>query len=400
MKVVFVSPRYGTEIVGGAEHAARMLAENLAVATDWEVSAYSSCALASDTWANAYAPGVVEINGVSVHRFPVTGPRSPQFLQTSEAVHRNVSVAPLVLQEQWIDEQGPLVPDLLEALRMCDADIAVFYPYLYYPTVRGMFAVAPQAKVVMHPAAHDETPIRMPIFRDVFDRADGLVFQTGGEQQLVESLFPVAGTAQLQLGLGIEPQTGDEAGFRAAFGLGNAPYVLCLGRVDAGKGSHLLVRFFEAWKASLSADSPLRETRLVLVGPIVDESLGKAHGEGVLLTGPLSDALKWGAISGASVLVNPSPFEAFSLVLLEAWSCGVPVMVNARCIATREHVERSGGGFIFDGYASFVVGLERLLGDADVASGLGAAGASYVSQNYLWPRLIARYRAWLERLVG
>ena len=30
MKVAYVTPRYGTEVVGGAEHAARMLAERLA----------------------------------------------------------------------------------------------------------------------------------------------------------------------------------------------------------------------------------------------------------------------------------------------------------------------------------------------------------------------------------
>ena len=44
------------------------------------------------------------------------------------------------------------------------------------------------------------------------------------------------------------------------------------------------------------------------------------------------------------VMVNPSAYESFSLVLLEAWTLGIPVLVNASCAATMEHCRASGGG--------------------------------------------------------
>ncbi len=46
MKIAFVTPRYGEEVIGGAEHGARMLAERLAAMPDWTVEALSTCARA------------------------------------------------------------------------------------------------------------------------------------------------------------------------------------------------------------------------------------------------------------------------------------------------------------------------------------------------------------------
>ena len=52
MKLAFVTPRYGTEVIGGAETAARMLAERLCVRPGWEVEVLTSCALDHLTWEN------------------------------------------------------------------------------------------------------------------------------------------------------------------------------------------------------------------------------------------------------------------------------------------------------------------------------------------------------------
>ena len=64
MKVAFVTPRYGPQVMGGAETAARQLAEHLVAETDWEAEAYSTCALDPHTWADELEPGDSEINGV------------------------------------------------------------------------------------------------------------------------------------------------------------------------------------------------------------------------------------------------------------------------------------------------------------------------------------------------
>ena len=388
LKVTFVTPRYATEVVGGAEYAARMLAERLVSQLGYDVSVFTSCALDMNTWANELPAGKQDVNGVTVERFPTTQPRDANFLHTSMRVHSRPALAQRALQEQWIDEQGPLAPGILDALSASDADVVVFYPYLYYPTVRGIPLVADRA--VLHPAAHDEASIRMSIFAEVFGMASGLVFQTDAERRLTESLFPIAHHPQLLLGLGVDPQDGDEPGFRDAFDVGDRPYVLCVGRVDAGKGTTLLARYFTEYKRR--NPGPLA---LVLAGAVKDEV---PKSQDVIVTGLISDEHKWGALRGSQLLISPSPFEAFSLALVEGWAAGKPVMVNASCIATREHVERSQGGLWFDSYATFESALDKLLDDA-LAKQFAASGKSYVDERFRWPVLIDRYGKFLTRVA-
>src|ERR1019366_4375047 len=105
-------------------------------------------------------------------------------------------------------------------------------------------------------------------------------------------------------------------------------------------------------------------------------------------------------LSGAAVMVNPSAYESFSLVLLEAWSLEVPVLVNASCAATMEHCGRSGGGLWFDSYRSFEVIVERLASDDGLRHRLGRAGRQYTERYYRWPSIIDRYPGFLTGVVA
>jgi glycosyltransferase involved in cell wall biosynthesis len=388
VKVAYVTPRYGSEVLGGAEYAARMLAERLVSQLGWQVEVFTSCAIDSATWEPWYEPTTADVNGVQVHRF-ANEPRHPKFQRLSDRLLPRPQLATVEDTELWIDRQGPKSPDLLDALAQSDADVIAFYPYLYYPTVRGLPLVRERA--VLHPAAHDEAPLRLPLFAQLFSQTRGFVFQTDGERRLVEQLFHVADTPQLSLGLGVDPQTGDPKGFRTEFGLDDTPFALCLGRVDSGKGSTLLATYFAEYKRRFPG--PLK---LVFAGPIVDEL--DMHDD-IIVTGPISDEHKWGALGETEVLISPSAFEAFSLVLIEAWSVETPVLVNGSCIATREHVERSSGGLWFDGYLSFEAALSRMLDDAQLASAMATNGNRYVDARFRWPVLIERYGAFLERMA-
>ena len=105
----------------------------------------------------------------------------------------------------------------------------------------------------------------------------------------------------------------------------------------------------------------------------------------------MSEADKWDILADAQVMVTPSAYESFSLVVLEAWTLGVPVLVNGACAATMEHCQRSGGGLWFDSYRSFEATVDRLTGDAGLRAALGEAGRRYTARNYLWPSIIDRY---------
>ena len=386
MKLSYVVPRYGAAVIGGAEYAARMLAERLVSLAGWDVEVLTTCALDARTWADELTAGSTVEAGVTVHRFPVTGTRHPRFDALSPGVLHRPEAAAGAAERAWIERQGPVSPGLLDAVASTDADLVAFYPYLYHPTVAGVALAAGRA--VMHPAAHDEAPLRLPLFAGVFAGVEGLVFQTDGERELVEGLFPIAHKRRIVLGLGVEPGTGDPVAAEAALGLGDRPYLLCLGRVDDGKGVRTLTSFFAAYKER--HPGPLA---LALVGPVVDRP--PPHDD-IVVTGPVDDATKWGVLRGALGLVHPGGYEAFSLVLVEAWSAGIPVVVNARCAATREHVERSAGGVAFDSYARFEVVIERLAGDAALRHRLAGAGGDYVRERFLWPALISRYTAFLE----
>ena len=382
MRVAYVVPRYGLEVLGGAEYGARMLAERLVSQLGYQVEVITTCALDAGTWRDEYPPGTVDINGVTVHRFASKAGRDPGFEPFSRTVLARPEAADQATCERWIELQGPVNPDAVAAAADSDADLVVFYPYLYYPTVHGVPAVGPRA--VMHPAAHDEPPLRLPIFRDVFARTQAFVFQTYGERRLAESLFPVADRAHIVMGLGVEEGTGTPPDF----GLGDRPYLLCLGRVDDGKGAGMLARYFAEYKAR--RPGPLA---LVFAGPVVNRP--PDHPD-VVVAGAVDEDVKWGALRGCTALVNPSYFEAFSIVLMEGWTAGVPVLVNGHCLATREHCERSGGGLWFEGYAEFEAAVDRLTGDGEVRRALAETGAAYVEVNFRWPGIIDRYRVFLE----
>jgi glycosyltransferase involved in cell wall biosynthesis len=390
VRIAFVVPRYGPAIIGGAETAARLLAEHLVALRGWQVDVLTTGAKDFVTWDDVYPEGEEDIAGVRVVRFRSAAGRDPSFHPLSAALLADPGVVSTADAERWLELQGPVTPELADAAADWDADAVVFYPYLYYPTVRVIGRV--NAPTILHPAAHDEPALRLPIFPRVFAAADALVFQTEAERRLVEQTFPVATHHQLLVGLGVDDpdsRTGPDHGRRRT---GAAPVLVCLGRVDGHKGTTLLAEYFARYKER--HPGPLR---LVLAGPVVDAP--PTHPD-VDLLGPVSEEEKWMLLSEARALVSPSPWEAFSLVVAEAWSARTPVLVNAGCAATVEHCRRSGGGVTFAGYGEFEVAVDRLVGDPDFGEALGRRGRAYVDARFRWPHVVARYAAFVESVVA
>ena len=386
-------PRYGPDIIGGAETAARLLAEHLAARPGWEVEVLTSCAEDFVTWEDVYPPGESVIGGVRVVRFASTAGRDPSFHPLSAALLADPAAASLADAERWLDLQGPVTEALAEAAATWPADAVIFYPYLYYPTVRVIDRVA--APTILHPAAHDEPALGLPIFPRVFAAADALVFQTAAERDLVQGRFPVATAHQLLLGLGVDDPDGRSAPSRpegAPSPREGAPYLLCLGRVDGHKGTTMLAGFFRRYKER--RPGPLR---LVLAGPVVEPP--PAHPD-IDVLGPVDDDAKWDLLGGALALVSPSPWEAFSLVVCEAWSARTPVLVNAGCGATVEHCRRSGGGIPFDGYGTFEAAVDLLRTRPGLGAELGRRGRAYVDGRYRWEVVVDRYAAFVEAVVA
>jgi glycosyltransferase involved in cell wall biosynthesis len=387
-EVAFVVQRYGPDVTGGSEALAREVAERL-VPTH-RVTVFTTCARDYVTWRNELPEGREEHRGVLVRRFPVEEERDlDAFNAFSETLYdRPHSDAE---ELEWLRRQGPQVPGLVEALRG-EADrftAVVFFTYLYYPTYWGLRAAPDRAILV--PTAHDEPPLRFELYREVFARPRALAFLTPAEERLVRGRFDLGEAPALVAGMGVEvPESADVAGFRARHRL-ERPWILYAGRIDAGKGCAEMLAFYERYRQAVG-DAP----DLVLIGRLALLDVGQP---GVRYLGYLSEEDKAAAMAGARLVLCPSPYESFSIVLLEAMALGVPGLVNAHSEVLKEHCLRSNAGLFYEDIDEFVETLDLLVRESSLRDALGANGRSYVRAHYRWDVVLDRWRSLLDRMA-
>jgi glycosyltransferase involved in cell wall biosynthesis len=139
------------------------------------------------------------------------------------------------------------------------------------------------------------------------------------------------------------------------------------------------------------------DLKLVLMGKAVIPV--PAHPDIVPL-GFVPEAVKFDGMAAATALVIPSRYESLSLVSLEAWRVGTPVLANGQCAVLREHCLQSRGGLCYNSRFEFAAALRRLLKDPDLGRQLGRQGAAYVAQHYDWAKIEAQYLEIVERLAG
>ena len=93
---------------------------------------------------------------------------------------------------------GAVLPGkLLDYLRRNrrEYEAFLFYTYLYDPTAKGLAEVP--GKSILIPTAHDERPIYLRTYRELFDRAAGLIFLTAEEQEFTNRVFGLSEKPQL-----------------------------------------------------------------------------------------------------------------------------------------------------------------------------------------------------------
>jgi glycosyltransferase involved in cell wall biosynthesis len=390
MRLLYVVQRYGEAVAGGSEQHCREFAERL-VGRGHHVEVLTTTALSYADWANHYEPGSETLHGVRVHRVPVAHPRNPAgFGELNARVLLGRRPRPIELQREWMRMQGPYAPELPVWLRRRARayDVVVFVTYLYWTAWAGLRAVAGTVSTVLHPTAHDEPPLRLSLFDELFRLPDAFAFLTPEERDLVAGRFPGSADGAV-VGVGVDlDHAGDAARFRARFGLADDPYLLYVGRIDPAKGSAELLEFFTTYRAR----NPGR-LRLVFLGqPVVDVP----ERDDVIVTGFVDRAMRDDALAGALALVHPSYFESFSMVLTEAFAARRPALVQSRCEVMLGHARRSGGAIPYAGYAEFEAAVDVLVERPAVADELGRRGRVYVEREYHWPVVLDRYEALLE----
>lgn len=393
--ITFVLPWFGPDLPGGAEAEARRTIQRLqAAGVPVEVLTTCTRDLYADWGKNYHQPGVSQINGTAVHRFPVDARDRQAFDRINIRLMNNLPIS--AADERVFIEQMIRAPRLAEFIRQEAGNrLYVFMPYMFSTTYHGVLA-APE-RALMIPCLHDESYARLAIYQEMFAAARGLVFHTEAEQQLAVRLYPTP-EHQLRtvLGEGVDTdQQYDAERFRLTYGL-EGPIVLYAGRREVGKNTPLLLDY---WARYWRREGRARGAKLVLIGPGEVTILPDAAG-GVVDLGFVSAADKADAYAAAAVFCMPSVNESFSIVLMESWLAGTPALVHGGCGVTREHCLRSNGGLYFTDYDEFAATLSYLLDNRDTAERLGAQGRAYVLANYPWEVIIPRYLALFDEVLG
>ncbi len=382
-------PRYWLR--GGAENAVRMTAERVAALLGWDIHLHATTAHSSGSWENAEPAGSEVIAGVTVHRHHVDSGRTAAWGPLNERVKESPTTIDPGSEAAFFTTQGPVSGDLARAVQASDADLVVFAPYLFWTTVGVIDEVADRAVVV--PAAHDEPFLRLATVRRTLTSARGLLYGSAAERRLLERVVPVAHLPNTVLGWGIDdpvPPASDRA-LPGPVTEGERPFVLCLGRIEHAKGTVALARFWDTYRSRRGPHH-----RLVLAGEVNAQI---PTSDDIVVIDEVDDATKWDLLRAADLLVTPSAMESFSLVVLEAWAAGTPVLVNRWCGATHDHARLARGGLWYGDYPEFEASLDRLLGDADLRAHLAANGAAFGAATYSWDAIVARFEVFCERLL-
>jgi glycosyltransferase involved in cell wall biosynthesis len=419
MRIAFSVQRYGTEILGGSEYHCRLIAERLA--PRHQVDVLTTCARDYITWANEYPEGTDRVRGVTVRRFANARSRDiDAFNRYSEWIF--TSAHSRDDEMEWLKQQGPWCPALQEHLERNhnQYDVLIFFTYLYAPAVLGM-KVAPH-KSILVPTAHDEPAIHLEIYKELFSAPAAIAYNTDVERRFLTTHFSIRAFEEETVGCGVdlpnaqpyardaaEPGKDEESDdtpdeerppswrphlagrgviFKRRHRL-HGPMALYGGRIDPGKGCEELIEYFSSYVEEGG------DASLVLMGvklmPLPEEPF-------IRFAGRLSDQERLQALEAATVVTVPSPYESLSLLALESFAVGTPILANARSEVLVDHCQRSNAGLYYADRDEFVECLELLVGDHGLRAAMGRNGRAYVRKNYRWDVIMSKYDRMFTRL--
>jgi glycosyltransferase involved in cell wall biosynthesis len=387
VKLAVVVQRYGAEVSGGAELHARYIAEHLSAHA--EVSVLTTCARDYVTWRNEYAPGHDTLNGVRIERFPVDRERNAHAfgLQSARVFGARHSIDDELV---WLDSQGPICRPLVQRVREIGRafDFVLLFSVRYYQSFYGARAVPDRAVLV--PTAERDATLGLAIFGPIFRGVRAIMYNSFEERALIQSASSNEHVANVVVGVGSEiPGRTEPARFRQKYGI-DSSYAIYVGRIDENKGCAELFDYFMRYAAA-QQHPPM----LLLIGtPVIPIPTHPS----IKHLGHVSDEDKFDAIAGAAVLVMPSRYESLSMVALEAWALGRPVLANARCDVLLGQCLRSNAGLFYEDSIEFAAALDRLVSDRRMADALGRNGRAFFARHYAWPVIERKYQDMFARL--
>lgn len=418
MRILHVIQRYWP-YVGGSERYFQEISERL-VADGHTVDVFTT-----DAWDLEYfwdrrkrrVDKEIEIkNGVTIRRYPVKHwPLSRKLSPPLRRVMTWISTLPSSEAALWqLANLTPWVPGLQRALNgTATAYDLVHAANIPFDSIVGAAQNLAQRQNIpfiltpfIHLGENGSSPVRkyytMRHQLDLIVRSDCIFVQTPRERNFLAE----QGVSQAQiklLGMGVTPADvtgGDAQRIRRTLDI-NGPVILFIGVLAHDKGAvHLIEAMKPLWEEGCSAT-------LVLAGPKMEHfstyfakqpAFVRQH---CRLPGVVTGDDKRDLFAAATVFAMPSRTDAFGIVYLEAWSCGLPV-IGARAGGTPDVIDDTRDGFIvpFGDMEALRNRILTLLRDTSLAKRMGAQGREKVLKRYTWDRVYADVRATYRRLTN
>jgi glycosyltransferase involved in cell wall biosynthesis len=380
MRWLCVAPRYGEEILGGAEALLRGLAEHAHV---WGIEAHvvTTCAVEIDLQRNVLPAGRTQVNGVPVWRYPIASLRDRgryRYLLTKWMTQQTLTPDE---EDEWLT-LGPHSPRLYAHVQRYGAqyDAIILTPYVF-PLVHYAASLYPQ-KSVIWPCLHDEALAHSEVTRALLSQSVGVIYNSEPERDLARRKTRIDHLHSVVAGIGVDDIPGDAARFRQRFNL-HGPFVLYVGRLEPPKNVPLLLDYFIEYKRRVPSDMQLV---LLGTGPLNIPTHPDIHSLGFMT----DRDYKRDAYAAATVVCQPSVLESFSLVIMEGWLASTPALVHGDCAVTYDHVRRCNGGLYFSALDEFIGTLEWFRSHPLEQKQLGQQGRAYVQREYPWASVIDR----------
>lgn len=383
MKIAFVIPWYG-DIPGGAETECRQTAEKLQKnGVDVEILTTCVKQFLGDWNRDHFAEGTYREDGVTVRRFSVRKRNAKKFDEINFKLMYDYKISPMeedVFMENMINSDN-----LYSYIRDHgkDYDYFFFIPYMFGTTYYGSL-IYPE-KSILIPCLHDESYAYMAIFKNMFKDARAVIYNSEPEKELANRIYEIKGQ-QIVLGAGMDTDISyDAQRFRNKYGITD-DFILYAGRRDSGKNVSLLLEYFSRYKDSFTGN-----LKLVLIGK-GELTIPKEHKHDIIDLGFIPIGDKFDAYAAATLFCMPSTNESFSIVMMEAWLCGTPVLVHADCEVTKDHCVKSNGGLYFSDYDEFEGCLQYFLKNPEKRDIMAHNGKKYVLKNYSWKIIVEKYK--------
>lgn len=197
-----------------------------------------------------------------------------------------------------------------------------------------------------------------------------------------------------------EANVADAVAIRARYGIGDAPYILFLGRLNAIKGPDLLLDAF----ARIADKHP--GLLLIFAGPdggmldVMQQKL-TAHGlsGSVLFTGYIGGSDKVALLRSATLLAIPSRREAMSIVVLEAGVCETPALFTNAC-GLEEFAAAGAGTMVEPSAEGLAAGLSSMLSKPEASKAAARKLKHIVLDRFTWDKQAALYLTLFNALAA